>query len=206
MPDPTNPTTTTPAETPAVREAILAAAKTEFAAHGLKGSSVRAIGTRAGVTAAMINYYFGGKVPLYEAVVEAAIGRLTEDLVSAVIAGEESDVASRLAGAYFDFLVQEREIQRLLARQVLDRTEGVPIAQRYLVPIRTALESRMKLDDETVQSAVSLFGAIAGYFFYEPVLAELLEGDPLTEEALARRRTHIMKLAAFLSATTGERP
>ena len=49
-------------------ERILDAAEDEFAETGYTGTSLRAISQKAGVTQALINYYFGSKYGLYEAV------------------------------------------------------------------------------------------------------------------------------------------
>ncbi|MGI4943118.1 MAG: TetR/AcrR family transcriptional regulator [Janthinobacterium lividum] len=54
------------------RQAILAAARDEFAAHGLSGARVDAIAARTGAAKRMIYYYFGSKEGLYLAVLEAA--------------------------------------------------------------------------------------------------------------------------------------
>ncbi len=54
------------------RQAILVAARDEFAAHGLSGARVDAIAARTNTVKRMIYYYFGSKVGLYLAVLEAA--------------------------------------------------------------------------------------------------------------------------------------
>ena len=54
------------------REKILRAAIQIFAEKGLAGASVRAITSAAGVNHALIGYYFGSKVALYEEVLERA--------------------------------------------------------------------------------------------------------------------------------------
>ncbi|MFE2139674.1 TetR/AcrR family transcriptional regulator, partial [Streptomyces sp. NPDC059466] len=56
----------------ATREAILAAAVVEFTEHGYAGAGVRQIAGRAGVTAMMINRYFGSKDRLFAQVVDRA--------------------------------------------------------------------------------------------------------------------------------------
>ena len=43
------------------RAALLAAARVEFTERGFDGATVRAIAQRAGVDAAMVNHWFGGK-------------------------------------------------------------------------------------------------------------------------------------------------
>ena len=54
------------------RDRLLEAAGSEFAAHGFEGATVRAICDRAGVNLAAVNYHFGDKERLYEAVVMRA--------------------------------------------------------------------------------------------------------------------------------------
>jgi len=53
----------------ATRAAILASARRAFAAHGYDGAGVRDIAARAGVTAMLVNRYFGSKEKLFAEVV-----------------------------------------------------------------------------------------------------------------------------------------
>jgi AcrR family transcriptional regulator len=183
-----------------VRERIVGAAKTEFAAHGLRGSSVRSIAARAGVTGAMVNYYFGSKRRLYDMIVQEAQARLSARMSEALTAGEEVDLPARLIAAYFDFLSEEGEFQRLLLREVLDRGHDVPaFTQKYIAPLRLLFEDLFGSDDRAFQTAVTLFGAVAGYFIYEPVLTELTGASAMAEESLTRRRRHVMELATLLA-------
>ncbi len=185
------PSSTTTTKNDDARDRILAAAREELAQRGLEASSVRTIAGNAGVTAAMINYYFGSKRALYDTVVAEAQGRLHAKLALALADGPS---APRLATAYFDFLAEDRWMQRLLLRDVLDgRGERIVELVR---PLRTILGEHF--GDAAVQSALSLFGAIVGYFIYEPVLGELLGEDPLSADALARRRRHIIDLASTI--------
>ena len=54
----------------ATKQRILDAAEAEFSRHGLKGARVDAIARGAGVTTAMIHYYFNNKEGLYKAVLQ----------------------------------------------------------------------------------------------------------------------------------------
>lgn len=56
----------------AVRASILALAADEFARHGFAGARLEQIAKNAGITRAMIYYYFGGREGLYVAVLENA--------------------------------------------------------------------------------------------------------------------------------------
>jgi len=61
------------------RQAILAAAREEFAAHGLSGARVDAIAARTKTVKRMIYYYFGSKEGLYLAVLEEAYAAIRRD-------------------------------------------------------------------------------------------------------------------------------
>lgn len=63
-------------DTATIREALLAAATAEFAAHGFAGARVGHICRQAGTTVRMVYHYFGSKSGLYVAVLEAAMGDL----------------------------------------------------------------------------------------------------------------------------------
>jgi AcrR family transcriptional regulator len=183
----------------AVKDRILAAARDEFAARGLHAASVHTIARRAGVTAAMINYYHGGKRALYDAVVAEAQGRLLARLTEVMRGAAAPGAPSRLAAAYFDFLASEGQLQRLLVRQVLDRDASVrELTARFIRPLRAFLDRQFGDDEEARHLAVSLFGAIAGYFLYEPVLGAFLGDDPLSPARLASRRRHVLRLARMM--------
>ena len=189
-----------------VRDQILAAASTEFAANGLRGASVRTIAARAGATAAMINYYYGSKRALYDVVVERAQTRLLAMVAGVLQEPDTADLPSRLAAAYFDFLSEERELPRLLLREVLDEGDSVQtLVHKYVDPLRGMFEEQFGAEDDTFQAVLSVFGAVAGYFTYAPVLASLLGEDPLASEPLARRRKHVMAFATLMAQTQQQR-
>lgn len=73
------------------RGAILEAATRRFASHGYERSGAREIAGDAGVTAALINRYFGSKEGLFAEVIYRAFDH--DDL----LAGGRADLASRLA-------------------------------------------------------------------------------------------------------------
>ena len=183
-----------------VKQRILAAGRAEFARHGLSAGSVRAIGQSAGVTAAMINYYFGGKRALYDAVVAEAQARLLERLSAAVTAGDGTGLAPRLAAAYFDFLGEDQALQFLLLREVLDRGASVrSLPARHVRPLRVLFEQHFGHDDEAAHLAISLFGAVAGYFLYAPIVGAFLGADPHSRTSLARRRRHVVRLSTMFN-------
>ncbi|MEU1079693.1 TetR family transcriptional regulator [Streptomyces sp. NPDC005908] len=79
----------------ATREAILAAAVVEFTDHGYARAGVRQIAERAGVTAMLINRYFGSKERLFAEAVDRSFAPPT--VVGDERRGLTRDIAKRLA-------------------------------------------------------------------------------------------------------------
>jgi len=65
------PPTTRPRDAAVSRQALLEAAQALFGQHGFEGATIREIGERAGVDAALISRYFGSKADLYIAAIAA---------------------------------------------------------------------------------------------------------------------------------------
>src|SRR6267378_1930138 len=77
----------------ATREAILQSALVAFSRHGYDGIGVREIAQAAGVTAVLVNRYFGSKEELFAAAVEVAFAD------SSLFEGEPTTLAGRLTAA-----------------------------------------------------------------------------------------------------------
>jgi AcrR family transcriptional regulator len=75
----------------ATREAILEAATRRFAADGYERAGVREIAAEAGVTAALVNRYFGSKERLFAEVIERALD------LRQLLEGQGRDLADHLA-------------------------------------------------------------------------------------------------------------
>lgn len=77
------------------RSALLAAAGEVFNEVGYDHATVREIARRAGVDAAMVNHWFGGKQELFVAAVELPIN--PAELIRMVLAGDREQIGLRLA-------------------------------------------------------------------------------------------------------------
>src|ERR1700736_49737 len=77
----------------ATREAILQSALAAFSRHGYDGIGVREIAQTAGVTAVLVNRYFGSKEELFAAAVELAFAD------NSMFEGEPATLARRLTEA-----------------------------------------------------------------------------------------------------------
>ena len=75
----------------ATREAILEAATRRFATEGYQRAGAREIAADAGVTAALVNRYFGSKEKLFAEVIERALD------MRHLLQGQRGDLADHLA-------------------------------------------------------------------------------------------------------------
>ena len=81
------------------RTALLNAARAVFSESGYDGATVRAIATRAGVDAAMVNHWFGGKEGLFaQAVLELPFD--PRELVDTLLDGQVSDLGQRIVRTF----------------------------------------------------------------------------------------------------------
>ncbi|GAA4681235.1 TetR family transcriptional regulator [Pseudonocardia yuanmonensis] len=80
------------------RAALLTAARVEFAERGYDGATVRRIAERAGVDAAMVNHWFGGKAQLFTASLDVPVDPAV--LVETVVPGDPGRVGERIVGTF----------------------------------------------------------------------------------------------------------
>jgi AcrR family transcriptional regulator len=76
------------------REAILEAARRQFATHGFDGARMRAIATEADVDPALVSYYFGSKSGLFVESLRLPVN--PADVIEALLAEGREDLGVRL--------------------------------------------------------------------------------------------------------------
>jgi TetR/AcrR family transcriptional regulator len=131
----------------ASRRAILDAAEQLFAQRGYERASLGEIGRRAGVSAALPAYFFGGKEGLYEAVLERLLAEREERLEPlAARAADEFERTGELRPAlellidgYIDFLRERTALVRLMGREALDGGRHLAPGPRHSVAVAGGL-------------------------------------------------------------------
>jgi AcrR family transcriptional regulator len=83
-----------PAGSPPNREAILAAAREQFAERGYESATIRAIAARASVDPALVHHYFGSKDRLFVAALR--LPATPSEVVAEVLAGGVDGLGERL--------------------------------------------------------------------------------------------------------------
>ncbi len=104
---------------------ILDAALREFASKGFDGARTASIAAAAGVTHAMLHYYFRTKEQLFQQIFRSKIQTIA-DIILAPIVEAKVSIRERIAGliaAHFDFLRANSELPLFLVTTLNSRPE-----------------------------------------------------------------------------------
>lgn len=177
------------------RRRLLDAAARTFAASGYSGTSLRAVAREAGVTPAMVAYYFADKWGLLEAVLveglELIIGALEQALDDREAAGEPLE---RFVGAYLGVVTAHPWIPRIVVQEVISRDSPLRdvfvarFAARAVGLVRPMLAEevragRLRRDLDPKLTLMSVVGMCVFPYIAEPLLGRLL--DYRIDEAFA---------------------
>ncbi len=131
----------------ASRRAILDAAEAAFAERGFDGTSLHEIGRRAGLSAALPAYFFGGKEAVYRTVLErllaereSRLGPLADRAAAALQAtGDLRGALAILVDGYIDFLGERPALVSLMAREALDGGRRLGPEPRHSLAVQEGL-------------------------------------------------------------------
>ena len=128
---------------------ILQAAEREFTAKGFAGARTTAIAEQAGVTHAMLHYYFRTKEKLYERVFRQKVNDISNLIIKAL--GDDSQpLFERLengVATHFDFLCANRALPRFVLSVLSDRPD-------FLEAMKCELQIRLKCVVGVLQSQI----------------------------------------------------
>ena len=127
------------------RESVLGAALTEFALHGLHGTSTEGIAQRAGISQPYVFRLFGTKKELFLATIERCF-RETRDTFAAAAAGVSGEDALKAMGEAYVELVADRsrlmgQLQAYAASDDSDVREAVRRGYGELVELVERISS-----------------------------------------------------------------
>lgn len=114
------------------RAGIIDAARTEFAARGYDGSSLRGIARLAEVDPALVHHYFDGKSHLFAETMSLPVR--PAELIDAVLAGPREKVGERLARTFFDIWDSPPGRERLVAliRSAVSHDDAARMLREFL--------------------------------------------------------------------------
>ena len=131
------------------RERLLDAAVACFAADGVAATSLRSIALKAGVTPALVNYYFGSKELLLDAFVAERVTLVVQVLRENLLAAGDDPRAliTAFVGGIHDAVARYPWLPSLWVREVLNE-KGVlrDVLPKLIAPQVTHLLARMLVD------------------------------------------------------------
>ena len=143
---------------PDTRGVILAAARRLFAAHGLKGASVRQIAAEAGVDPALVHHYYGTKDGLFRAALEIPIEPAV--LLEEVFADGVEQAPERLVRMFLKVWddPQTGAAMASFLRTAVSTEESAAMARQFFrgVVLKAARARLGHLDPDEVETRVSL--------------------------------------------------
>ena len=106
---------------------ILEAAQAEFLEQGFDGARTVSIAERAGVTHAMLHYYYRSKEQLFQKILDGKVDTLVSSAVTAFMAQDKPFLQRVEEGisAHFDFLMANPQIPLFIVREIGKRDLGI---------------------------------------------------------------------------------
>ncbi|HJI18650.1 MAG: TetR/AcrR family transcriptional regulator [Alistipes sp.] len=115
-------------------QAILEAAEREFLKKGFDGARTTSIAAAAGVTHAMLHYYFRTKEQLFERILDEKM-RMMGQSVLAAFGDARLPLIERLRNGierHFDFIAANPDLPRFIVNEVFARPERYEAMQRQI--------------------------------------------------------------------------
>lgn len=183
---------------------ILAAARDEFAEHGLGGARVDRIAERAGLNKRLIYYYFEDKERLFQAVLEQAYRDIRSEEAKLQLAElDPATAVRRLVEFTWDYFLAHPEFLTLLNSANLHKgrhLEESERARRLNSPLIEALgtvlergrrEGVFRGGVDPVQLYVSIAGLAYFYLSNSHTLSAIFGRDLLSPKARSERLSHM---------------
>lgn len=189
---------------PGQKRVLLDLAEEMFASRGYDGVSLRGLADAAGVTPAMIHYYFKNKDGLYAAMLGDVTGRILEQVEAVAAEGVSDDPFKALMDVATRTIFAEPWAVTLILRDVLLQSGPLrdqfieTYADRILFLVTSFISGgkeagTLRADLDEKFAAVSLLGLTAFPFIARGIVEPLLKLD-YSEEMRAGYVDHAVKL------------
>jgi len=186
---------------------ILEAAEKEFSTKGFDGARTSAIAAEAGVTHAMLHYYFRTKEKLFERIFQDKLGYIINMVLSPMVEskGNIKQRISKGIEAHFDFILANKELPVFFITTIHSRPDSYKeaikeIASSAGIRIRNfqqELDKAHQNGEIARTDAVSLIGDIASlnvfpFLAYPMMMAVMGYGpDQFEEYMMARKKENV---------------
>ncbi|MGZ4691360.1 MAG: TetR/AcrR family transcriptional regulator [Acidimicrobiia bacterium] len=186
------------------KELIVVVARQRFADHGFSATSLTEIADEVGIRRPSLLHHFPSKEALYQEVLMADLadwGTLVQDAVADPTKGWPQ--VERVVRAAFKFFEDHPDFVRLIRREALDggpmlseqlRVVLRPMFDRGVMFLQEQMDAGLLRQYDPAQLLLTGYGAALSYLSDAPLIASLLDGDPLAAAALTARREHVLDL------------
>ena len=181
---------------------ILEAAESEFAAKGYDGARTTSIAKAAGVTHAMLHYYFRTKELLFERIIDKKISEITP-LLTYLFGNEKLPLTERIREAisvHFDFITANPKLPKFLINEIMQKKERCEMVKSRIEGIFHLFDKLQKEVDTAAErgeieqfSVIHLFQSILSLNIFTIEMASFAknvipEDSPTTKEFLIARK------------------
>ena len=182
---------------------ILAAAEQEFLTKGYDGARTTSIAQAAGVTHAMLHYYFRTKEQLFERIVDEKFATMSHSMV-AIMGDPSLPIVERIKGgiaAHFDFIAANPLLPRFVINEIVSRPERYEVLYKRAGFVVNSVYNGLQAEVDRAAErgeiervdvkmlfisimSLNIFTFVA-YPFMEPIMGELMADR---ERFLAERK------------------
>ena len=182
---------------------ILAAAEQEFLTKGYDGARTTSIAQAAGVTHAMLHYYFRTKEQLFERIVDEKFATMSHSMV-AIMGDPSLPIVERIKGgiaAHFDFIAANPLLPRFVINEIVSRPERYEVLYKRAGFVVNSVYNGLQAEIDRAAErgeiervdvkmlfisimSLNIFTFVA-YPFMEPIMGELMADR---ERFLAERK------------------
>ncbi len=125
---------------------ILQAAEQEFMQKGFAGARTTVIAEKAGVTHAMLHYYFRTKEKIFEKVISEKITMIKEIIVSSITEEKHSleEVIQSIIDRHLTFLSENPNLPRFFIGEIFSHPERLEIVKEKIAVFANPLIKRLQ--------------------------------------------------------------